>query len=566
MLPLLLLLLRPLLPSLLTLSTLTFLSHPTPTVSAPPPPDLLIIGAGTSGCVLASRLCLALPNTTLLLLERAPPRTPSQNLFVRQPRNTVPSWTSPATSEIFPSLPDPALFNRSSTIVTGNTLGGSSAINALQWAVPPAHSIRRWNLRGLTPSVARRLYRNAFAHLRFSPQHPRLRSALESPYLNAANRAGFATHFDPFHNDPAALRVWPQAVAVSRAGRRRDSCSAYLTPRVRAQCPNLTIKQGVTVTALLFKSHSASDTTSRLDPPPAPRVYAVKYVASNDKLARREHLVTVRNEVLLSAGPFGSPKLLLLSGVGPAQQLRRHQVPVVKDLAVGTRTQARGYNGVVSVYSGAPLDPTNNSSVVDSRHANSEWLSGSPSVLSSTGFMTLGTVKRSAYCMSASALGRHELDIPAIYSFCVGNPTAHGWLRLRDRNPFSSPLVRLNLLAKRRDMRRMQTCMRRMLRLHNQLPHWMQAKVVSPPQSVSADDERFLRASTHHAYHFVGGCAVGKVVHGNLKVRGVEGLRVIDSSVLNRMPESAGPLASTYMIAEYAAERLAGVYGRGEKW
>lgn len=384
-----------------------------------------------------------------------------------------------------------------------------------------------------------------------------VRSGLEQPYLHAAREAGFATAFQPFDNDATHQRMWPQAVAVSRAGRRRDSCSAYLTPRVRAGCANLAVRQGVTVTKLLFRKEDGAR---------VPRVHALRYVATTDRVRKRERVVRVRKEVLLSAGPFGSPKLLMLSGIGPARELQRHGIDVVHDLGVGTRTQARGYNGVASVYTGMPLEPGNNSTVRSSRHTTTEWLNGRASILAGTGFMTMGTVERSAYCMSASALGEDKLDVPALYSICVGNPSAYGWLRLKDKDPFSSPVVRLNLLAKRVDVHRMQVCMRRLQGVHNKLPSWMQAAVVSPPTGMKADDERFLRAGTNHAYHFVAGCAVGKVVRGNLKVKGVEGVRVVDASVLNRMPTSAGPMASVYMMAEYAAERLAGVHGRGEEW
>lgn len=326
---------------------------------------------------------------------------------------------------------------------------------------------------------------------------------------------------------------------------------------MRAQCSNLVVRQGVTVTKLLFRKDGGGG---------VPRMHALRYVRTDERVGRRERQLRVRKEVLLSAGPFGSPKLLLLSGIGPARELERHGIDVVRDLGVGARTQARGYTGVASVYTGMPLDPGNNSTVRSSRQTTTEWLSGRASVLAGTGFMTMGTVERAAYCMSASALGEDKLDVPALYSVCVGNPSAYGWLKLRDKNPFSSPLVQLNLLARRLDVHRMQICMRRLWRVHSQLPSWMQAAVVSPPKGMKADDEQFIRAGTNHAYHFVGGCAVGKVVRGNLKVKGVEGVRVIDASVLNRMPTSAGPMASVYMVAEYAAERLAGVYGRGEKW
>ena len=120
---------------------------PGPDIPAPGPPptkppgrdtaDFVIIGGGTSGCVVAARICEKLPDASVVVLERGAQRTAEEELLVQSPNQFFTTWTIPALTEAWSTLPNPGLGGRTLRQLTGNTLGGSSAINGVQWTKPP---------------------------------------------------------------------------------------------------------------------------------------------------------------------------------------------------------------------------------------------------------------------------------------------------------------------------------------------------------------------------------------------------------------------------------------------
>lgn len=528
--------------SLLPLLILLLLPLPS---NSHPSPDFLILGAGTAGCPLAARLCTLLPNAQITLLERSPARPKRLNLLIKSPRQALPLWLNPSVSSIFPSLPDPSTNNRSHLIVTGNTLGGSSAINGMQWTVPSPNSIHRWRIRGLNASSAHLFYHRAYRKVHFRPQPPHLRPIYTDAYLRAARRAGFRVRFTPFDNPLSHRQIWTQAAAIDTRGRRVDACTAYLEP-VRHRCPNLRVAQGVTVTKILL---------SEGDKAGVRRARGVEYVDGEGRRAA----MSARKEIFLTAGPYESPKLLMLSGIGPRSHLQRMGIPLKVDLGVGQRTQARGFGMVMSKYRGVPLAPVNNRTAVAKGADMREWMSGKGGVWGKSAFMTLGVVGNGGYAMSALALWDELLNVPGVWSICVGNAGGYGQLRLKDAHPSSMPEVKLNVLGGKGDTERLKRCVSEMMAVHEKLGDILGAEVVEP--KVAVNDE-YLRRTVNHAYHFVGGCRVGGVVRSNLKVKRVSGLRVVDSSVFKRLPTSAGPMASTYMLAEFVADKLGRMYRR----
>lgn len=511
----------------------------------PADPDFIIVGGGTAGCVIAARLCEALPSANIVLLERGAERNESAEFLVRAPRKAVSCLEPMVISESFESEPDPGLLGRRTTITTGKTLGGSSSINGMQWTIPVGHTVSRWGIQGLTSGVAQKYFQRVYNKVGFAQQPRPLRQIYADDYLEAVKKAGFKNEFNPF-NRKDRNSVWQMSAAVTPTGNRIDSCTAYLTPALQGSCRgNLELIQGVTVTRAL------------LDESTPPRATGVEYVRSMDTRLQNKIILSASKEVILSAGPYGSPKLLQLSGIGPKHHLLRKHVRPRVDLPVGERTQTRPLNSVMSLYRGVPLEPSNNSSVLDSAETLQKWKRGEASALGTTGFATIATLKKYGYSTMATAPDFISVDQPFIGSFCLTNPTAFGYLRIKNANPFSFPEVFLNVLGEKTELKRLSFCMKKFLDVHSKIPESFQLEDVSPTHGVN---DTFLRQTTMYGYHFVGGCPVGAVLRPNLKVLGVESLRVIDTSVFKSMPSSSGPMSSTYMLAEFASEKIADKY------
>lgn len=123
----------------------------------PPAADYVVIGGGTAGCTLAARLCEALPDASVVVLERAPPRGPDDDLVALAPRLTFEAWHMPGLAEVWQSEPNEAVLPRGTRhdVITGRTLGGSSAINAAQWTKPPLDTVAAWGFSGAAADGAK---------------------------------------------------------------------------------------------------------------------------------------------------------------------------------------------------------------------------------------------------------------------------------------------------------------------------------------------------------------------------------------------------------------------------
>eukprot|EP00168_Porphyra_purpurea_P006673 TRINITY_DN18222_c0_g1_i1.p1 TRINITY_DN18222_c0_g1~~TRINITY_DN18222_c0_g1_i1.p1 ORF type:complete len:322 (-),score=40.73 TRINITY_DN18222_c0_g1_i1:40-1005(-) len=181
--------------------------------------DYVIVGGGTAGCALASRLCARLPTASVVLIERGRPRTPAQEFKVRAMSAVPDAWVDPSLTETWASAPNPGLGGRPVTLLTGATLGGSSAINGGQWSVPVAPYASTWGVDGLTEEAAQRAYDAVTRVVRPVVPPPSVRPAYTDEYVAAAAAAGIP------HPEPAAAqgrhpRRWGMVQPhVSRRGR-----------------------------------------------------------------------------------------------------------------------------------------------------------------------------------------------------------------------------------------------------------------------------------------------------------------------------------------------------------
>lgn len=506
--------------------------------------DFVIVGGGTSGCVLAGKLCVALPTAKIVLIERASPRTPQEEFLVRSPRN---GWEasgpgSPVAEE-FLSLPNPGLNGRRIPMVTGNTLGGSSAINGMQWTVPLDRSINHMKVAGLNPGLAQRFFRRARRKLGVHEPPGDFKQVYVGPYIKSAADAGFSTTASPFSGKQRDA-VWENRIAANNTGRRVDSCTAYLNFPGNACLSNLVLLQGETVSKLVIRNGRT--------------VIGVEYFDSYDKERKKSNFVRSREEVLLAAGPYGSPKLLLQSGIGPTGVLARAGIKQVLDLAVGNMTQSRALNLFISVYN-RTLEPSNDIKKLKDSSQRQSWVQGKKSIFGVAIGAANGIVGSKAYFAMSSNAGSpaHGLGLPLIASGCFTNPVSFGSISVESDDPFKAPLVQLNLMSGEKEKERVRACLKRMEEIHDKLPdHGLGIQHQKSAAELSSDVG--LNQTTGWSWHFVGGCAVDKVVNGSLQITGLMGarVRVVDASALRRMPVSAGPMATTYMLAEYASERL----------
>eukprot|EP00737_Agarophyton_chilense_P000840 gb/GEZJ01000934.1/.p1 GENE.gb/GEZJ01000934.1/~~gb/GEZJ01000934.1/.p1 ORF type:complete len:378 (-),score=26.11 gb/GEZJ01000934.1/:660-1793(-) len=323
--------------------------------------DFLIVGGGTSGCVLAARLCTAFPNLHVTLLERGLPRSAQSEFLVDAPRNLYQTWSDRSITEFFESLPDEGIGGRVTPTLTGNTLGGSSSINGMQWTVPTTSSIQQWAISGLDSATAAFYFRRAYETVGFAPPQSPLQYA--DDYVSAALNVGFQPSSDPISQPPTS--VWQNRLAITQNFRRNDACTAYVESVKNGKCSqNLSIVQGETASNIIMEDVSGG----------GKRAIAVDTISTADRISKNRF--RARKEIISSAGPYGSPTLLQRSGIGSASTLSSAGIVQLVSLPVGERSLTRASVGVSSTYTGVPDEPANNAQAVASAEERSKWEAG----------------------------------------------------------------------------------------------------------------------------------------------------------------------------------------------
>jgi len=544
--------------------------------------DYVIVGGGTAGCVLAARLCARFPAASVVLIERGRPRTPAQEFKVRAMSAVPDAWVDPALTEAWASEPNPGLSGRPVTLLTGATLGGSSSINSGQWSVPVAPYASTLGVDGLTEAAAQRMYDAAARVVRPVVPPPSVTPVYTEEYLAAAAMAGLPILSPPpLKGTTRGDGIWANTMAADAGGRRRDACTAYLDPVVRpggACASNLVLLLGTTVTKVVLSERRAGEdgaryTATGVEVVPSTPVNkssaaARAAAAATDAAAgRRPTSIAARRQVLLTAGPFGSPKVLHLSGIGPAASLRAANILARVELPVGVAARSRTATVLISAYRGVPLAPTANATARTAPGAVAAWRSGDGGVVGSAITSAFGRLAatRSSVVVSWAPPGAKPAGTPLLVSTCLGVPAAAATMTVADAASPAAPLrVATNLLGGGGDDGAAEVsaaiaCLTRLRRVTAALPALGLVDVAPPPGvAVNAD---VVRGSATSAHHTVGGAAVGPVLTPSLGVRGVAGLRVIDASAIPSIPASSGLLATVYMLAEFAAEQL--VEGNG---
>ena len=527
--------------------------------------DYIIIGAGSAGSVIAGRLS-ADPAVSLCVLEAGPP---DRNIFIHIPAGFMKTFTNPVLNWMYEMAPSEASGGRAIAAPRGKTLGGSSSINGHiysrgqradydTWA---QQGNRGWGYADVLPYFKRSERRAGDGDDTFRGRDGGLVVTdidWSHPLCEAfiAGAVGLGIPRNPDYNGARQHGV-AYTQRIIHKHRRVSSYRAFLHGR-RGQA-NVDVRTNAHAAKILFQGK---------------RAVGVRYLQGG-----REIDIMARREVILCGGTVNSPQLLQLSGIGPGGLLNELGVDVVHDLpgvgenlrdhfAVRMSARVKGIDTINELSRGLPLA----GEII-------KYFAGRPSILA------LSPTLVYVFWRSHEAVDNGDIQAsftPASYREGVQNtlddhpgmsitawqqrPESLGYVRARSANPLEKPVIQPNYLAAEVDRRTLHAAIRlgyRIMRSPEMAPYYDDAN--TPDINVDSEDE--LRDLTRErgttGFHLMGTCRMGPpsdplaVVDDELKVRGIECLRVADASIMPTM-SSSNTNAPTIMIGEKAADLIAG--------
>ncbi len=522
--------------------------------------DYVIAGGGSAGCVLAARLSED-PDVRVCLLEAGPP---DRHPFIHIPTGLLWMMRSKVLNWRFYTRPEPHLDGRRLYWPRGRTLGGSGSSNAMLytrghssdydgWA---ALGNRGWSYRDVLPYFKRaenhepggNEYHGVGGPMNVADQ--RSPNVLTRTFVEAGVQVGIPHSRDFNGADQEGVGLFP---VTQKNGRRWSQARGYLAPAMKR--PNLTVVTGAHVTRVLFEGQ---------------RAVGVAYRQNG-----QTQQVSARREVILSAGAVQSPQILMLSGVGDAAALRDNGIDVVRDLP-GVGKNLQDHLDVLVVHT--CTKPVSGGLTLRTFALGlwefARYLTQGKGMLTVVGAEGCGFAKSSPdqpipdvqFHFNPLRLSNHGLDLGFLfgegYSLHVCNlrPKSRGEIRLASRDPFAPPDIHANYLSDPADMETMVDAVklaRKVLAAPAFDPY--RGVELHPESPCTTDDDirAFIRRHASTIYHPVGTCKMGHdpmaVVDDELRVHGLQGLRVVDASI---MPLLVGgnTNAPTVMIAEKASD------------
>jgi choline dehydrogenase len=524
--------------------------------------DYVIVGAGAAGCVLANRLAAG-GSHTVCLLEAGPS---DRSIFLRVPAGVYKASSLPKYTWQFETEPSAGTANRPIPMPQGKTLGGSTAINGMNYNRGNPEDFDGWARRGnrgwgyadVLPYFKRSERRVGTSDTRYRGKDgelPITDNPLHHPLCDAfiAAAHGLGLPRNPDYNGASQAGVGYYQSYIEN-GWRISAARAFLRPVAKKE--NLEIRTSAQATSILFEGK---------------RAIGIRYTQGP---GHPSHEVKARREVILCAGAANTPRLMQISGVGPSALLADLGVPVIHELSgVGANLQDHYMVHLVIRVKGIETISGRGLALI---REGAKWMFGRPSVLANSPSLVYGFANSRDLCSAPDiqldfALGNYSTNpmerFPVIkLGFYQLRPKSVGFVRACSADPFRAPIIQPHYLADERDQRVAIDGIRTLRRLFNapELQPYYGAEEL--PGSAVTDDVGcldFAREAGLTAYHLCGTCQMGPpndpaaVVDDQLRVRGLESLRIADASIVPTVP-SANLSASVFMIAEKASDMILG--------
>lgn len=524
--------------------------------------DYIIVGAGSAGCVLANRLTED-PRVNVLVIEYG---GSDRNIIIQMPSAFSMPMNTKKFNWHYETEPEPHLDGRRLHCPRGKVLGGSSSINGLVYIRGHAYDFDEWESLGAKNWG----YRNCLPYFRKAENYKfggddyrgsegplstnngnNMQNPLYGAWVEAGAQAGYIKTDDTNGYMQEGFGAMHMTV---KNGVRWSTANAYLRPAMTR--PNLTVVTNAMTRKLVLAGK---------------RVVGVEYEQGGEI-----HTVRCTREVLISSGPIGSPHLLQRSGIGPAEVLRKAGIEVKHDLpGVGENLQDHA-EIYIQFQCKEPVSLNSKMGLFSKALIGLRWLLFKDGLGASNHFEAGGFIRSEKglrwpdiqFHFLPAAM-RYDGDKPFKgHGFMVltgpNKPKSRGYVRVRSADPYEHPEIRFNYLEREEDREGFRRCVRLTREIIGQpAMDSFRGEELAPGPNVNTDEEidAFVRANMESTMHPCGSCRMGEdslaVVDSELRVHGLQGVRVIDSSVFPTEPN--GNLnAPTIMLAERAADLVRG--------
>ncbi|MEY9999084.1 choline dehydrogenase [Sinorhizobium fredii] len=524
--------------------------------------DYIVVGAGSAGCVLANRLSED-GEVNVLVLEAGPA---DRNLFIHMPAGVYKVWNDPGLNWNYMSAPEPRMDARAIPVPRGKVLGGSSSINSMVYLRGHPSDYDRWASEFGLPAWD---YAHCLPYFKKAERNERGEnpwhggsgplgvskgsspSILYDVFLTAGDEAGVGTSDDLNGYKPQGLGRYD---STKWNGKRCSAAVAYLHPAARRQ--NLQIVTNAFVEKVAIANGRA--------------------VSLSVRHAGKTYSVAAKREIILSGGAINSPQLLMLSGIGPAEDLRRLHIPTKVDLP-GVGRNLQDHIDLVMQWScrkAVTLKHLANplvKAVVGAR-----WLANRSGPVSSNIWEAGGLVHTEAglpapniqYHFAAVAMRYVDNAIKLEQGFQMHvsqlRQDARGKVELASSDASTAPRIVFNFLETEKDKRELVDGVLMARHIVNQpaFREFLGGELVPGPVANTRQEIlQFVQSVSETEFHPSCTCRMGTddfaVVDSDLKVRGVDGLRVVDASVMPNVI-SSNLNATVIMIAEKVADAIRG--------